>query len=363
MAMEKFTTWMKATYDRLIAVVILAVLIVSLLYLAVKIGIVRAQQAAWERDIVNLVPNHPDAQSVSADEFKLAMSRLDNPHIIPAGTWSRRLIVPESRFSCEHCKYPNPIEDGVCASCQQELDDGKLPADFDEDKDGIPNVDEERFGLDPLDPDDAAQDKDNDGFDNLLEYRKGHDPTDPNDKPSIEAWIVLDDIEAEAFNLLFKAHSILTDGKKMFQLNTRTGGKTHFVKMGGEVEGFTVVNFETNFVQQLKPIKRTVDQSKLSLKTGEKTIVLVKGQKVQWDEFNATIKYERTGQRFLVHKDDVFELESNKYKVLRIDTTSRTVVIKRLSDNKEFQIESKSAGTTDPPDAGDAGGGDDKVEE
>jgi hypothetical protein len=349
MGMEKVTSWLKATYDRLIAVVILAVLIVSLLYLAVKIGIVRAQQAAWENEIVNLVPDNPDAESVSPNDFKLAMSRLEKPHIVPQGTWTRRLVVPEERFWCEDCRYPNPMAADVCASCEQELDSGKLPPDFDEDGDGIPNVAEETYGLDPLDPSDAALDKDSDGFDNLLEHTKGTDPRDPNSKPSIEAWIVLDEIEAEAFNLLFKAYSTLPDGKKMFQLNTRTGGKTHFVKMGGEIESFTVVGFETNFVQQLKPIKRTVDQSKLSLKKGEKTIVLVKGQKVKWDEFNATIRYERTNQQFLIHKGDLFELEANKYKVLRIDTTSRTVVINRLSDNKEFQIESKRVGTALPP--------------
>ena len=361
--MEKVKSWLKATYDRLVAVVILAVLIVSLLYLAVRIGVVRAQQAAWERDIVNLVPEHPEAKTVTSDEFKLTMSRLDNPHVIPAATWTHRFVVPEERFSCEDCMYPNPMNAEKCASCQKVLHTGKPDADFDGDMDGIPDVKEEEYGLDPTDPSDALLDKDGDGFDNLLEYRKETDPRDPQSKPSIEAWIVLESIQAEAFNLLFKAYSTLPDGNKTFQLNTRTGGKTHFVKMGDQIEGFTIVKFDTNFVQQTEPIRMTVDKAELSLKTGEKTIVLIKGQQVKWDEFNATVVYERTGQRFLVHKEDVFELEGSKYKVIGIDTESQTVVINRLSDNKEFKVEAKSAGTPVSIEKSDTEGVVEKAEE
>ena len=132
----------------------------------------------------------------------------------------------------------------------------------------------------------------------------------------------------------------------MFQLNTRDGGKTHFKKMGDTVEGFTLIKFQTNFVAEVKHgMNMKVDKSKLSLKFGERVIVLVKLQKVKWDKFNASLLYERDGSRYLVHNEDVFELQGKKYKVNRIDTTSKTVVITRLSDSKEFKIDSgKSAG-------------------
>ena len=351
MGMQRVTSWFKATYDRLIAVIIMTVLIVSLLYLAVRIGMVKAQQATWEVEIVNLVPAHPEADSVQSDAFDGAMAQLENPHIVPHGTWGRRFVVPEERFSCEHCKYPNEMQATNCVSCEEVLDDGKVDPDFDEDLDGIPNVAEEEFGLDPLDPDDAALDKDGDGFSNLLEYENETDLNDKNSTPPIEAWIKLESIEAEAFNLLFKAYSTLPDGSLMFQLNTKDGGKTHFKKMGDEVEGFTLVKFETNFVEEVKyKMKMSVDKSKLSLKFGERVIVLVKLQNVKWDKFNATLIYERDGRRFMVHNEDKFELQGKKYKVNRIDTSSRTVVIIRISDSREFKIVSgKSAGPVTAP--------------
>ena len=352
MGMKRVTSWFKATYARLIAVIIMSVLIASLLYLAVKIGMVKAQQATWEAEIVNLVPAHPEAESVQSDAFDGAMAQLENPHIVPYGTWARRFVVAEERFACEHCKYPNEMQSTNCVSCEEIIDDGAVPPGFDGDEDGIPNLDEEKYGLDPQDPADAALDKDGDGFSNLLEHQKGTDPNDKTSTPSIEAWIELESIEAEAFNLLFKAYSTLPDDSLMFQLNTRNAGKTHFKKMGDEVEGFKIVGFEQILVPTVKHgMNLMVDKSELSLKFGERVIVLVKLQKVKWDKFNATLIYERDGRRFIVHSEDQFELQGEKYKVNKIDNESRTVVLTRVSDSKEFKIVGgKGAGPAVAPD-------------
>lgn len=349
MGMDRITSWLKISYDKLLAVMILSVLIVSLLYLAVKIGMVKAQEKQWQSDIVNLIPAHPKAGGIKSDDFMAAMARLENPHTIPYSGWTRRFIVPEERFSCEDCKYPNPMDAEVCASCEKKLDTGVITADFDEDGDGIPNLAEEGYGLDPLDPDDAALDKDGDTFSNILEHESGSDPKDPASTPPIEVWMKVDSIEAEAFNLLFKAYSTLPGGEKAFQLNTRDKGKTHFAKLNEVVEGFTLIGFATNFVQVTRPVKRTVDESRLTLKTGEREIVLTMGKAVQWDKFNATIIYERNNRRILVRKDEIFELEGNKYMVNSIDTKAQTVVITRISDNKVFELNKHSADSSVKP--------------
>ena len=49
--------------------------------------------------------------------------------------------------------------------------------DFDDDNDGMPDTWEEIYGLEPLDPSDAAADPDGDGLTNLAEYQPGTDPT------------------------------------------------------------------------------------------------------------------------------------------------------------------------------------------
>jgi hypothetical protein len=49
--------------------------------------------------------------------------------------------------------------------------------DVDTDGDGMPDWWEKKYGLDPNDPSDAAQDRDGDGYTNLEEYLNGTDPT------------------------------------------------------------------------------------------------------------------------------------------------------------------------------------------
>ena len=51
------------------------------------------------------------------------------------------------------------------------------PAPVDSDHDGMPDEWEKKYGLDPNDPSDAAQDADGDGYTNLEEYLNGTDPT------------------------------------------------------------------------------------------------------------------------------------------------------------------------------------------
>lgn len=50
-------------------------------------------------------------------------------------------------------------------------------ADTDDDGDGISDVDEKKYGLNPLNPEDAALDSDDDGVSNLDEINAGTDPT------------------------------------------------------------------------------------------------------------------------------------------------------------------------------------------
>ena len=56
-------------------------------------------------------------------------------------------------------------------------------ADLDDDGDGISDADEEKYGLDSLDPSDANLDSDGDGVSNIDEIKAGTNPTDKNEFP------------------------------------------------------------------------------------------------------------------------------------------------------------------------------------
>ena len=61
-------------------------------------------------------------------------------------------------------------------------------SDPDDDGDGMPDAWEETFGLDPLDPADAALDPDADGIPNLEEYRAGTHPLAAPPQHALASW-------------------------------------------------------------------------------------------------------------------------------------------------------------------------------
>ncbi|MBF0371371.1 MAG: tandem-95 repeat protein [Magnetococcales bacterium] len=68
---------------------------------------------------------------------------------------------------------------------QEDLDGDAVgnTCDLDDDNDGMSDLDEMDYGLDPEDPGDADSDLDGDGVSNLEEILAGTDPTDPADTP------------------------------------------------------------------------------------------------------------------------------------------------------------------------------------
>jgi outer membrane protein assembly factor BamB len=76
----------------------------------------------------------------------------------------------------------DPDQDGLTNA--EEYANGTEPRDEDSDDDGMPDGWEVTYGLDPLDPADAAEDADGDGYSNLEEYQGGSDPQDESDVPN-----------------------------------------------------------------------------------------------------------------------------------------------------------------------------------
>lgn len=52
------------------------------------------------------------------------------------------------------------------------------PAPLDSDRDGMPDVWEKRYEINPYDAADSSLDKDSDGYTNIEEYLNGTDPTE-----------------------------------------------------------------------------------------------------------------------------------------------------------------------------------------
>lgn len=332
----------KSVYDRILAFSAVALLIGSLMYLAVRMGMDRSEDARWRKTVEEMKPRCPSARVISSNVFGKAMISLEQPLQIQYTNWSWKLVVPEPRVACIDCPVSIPFDAANCYRCgATNYDKGDDPT-VDTDADGMEDKWEIRYGLDPNDSSDAKLDLDNDGFANLLERKYETDPADDKSFPPYEAWLAVKEIKADQFRLLFKSHVNLQDGSKRFGINPRAGGKTYFVKLGEAVDGFTLVTFRTNIVDKTVGNNMTIreDVSELDLRRGEKLITLIKNKDVIWDEYKASLLFQLDEQVFNVVKDQAFNFKGNEYLVILIDKDKSIVVIKRTSDGKEFTVTS-----------------------
>ena len=237
-------------------------------------------------------------------------------------------------YSANICPFCDGVQPGI--GIEGELDD---------DGDGIPNGIEEENGLNPDDPSDAALDADGDLFSNLDEYDHKTDMQDPEDYPSIETFLGVQAIDAIPFDLLFKSHMKGAGDNRTFAINTRNGGQTYFVKLGETVEGFEVVKFELKFEADpsIPGMKR--DVSILTLRKGSHEVPLIRGDKVQYEDFTLKLVFRLENRPITAKIGDQFQLRKGRvYKVMEVDTARKNVVISRLSDGEMFTVGSLADG-------------------
>jgi hypothetical protein len=351
-------SWLASHYDKIITLVIFLGLVVSLLYLAVRIGTIKSSDEAYEKRFDRLIPKYPEAADVSSSDFDMAIDDVRKPSVL--SDWSRHLFVPETRVWCilPNCQRPISYDAEICPFCMSKQPDIR---DIDTDLDGMTDKDEELLGLNPGDASDARADADNDGFLNIDEYhyykQVGADikgVIKSSVYPPIEPFLVIDGsrgtrgLHADPFHLLFKSH--MKWGKKIkFQLNTREGGKTHFVFMGDEVEGFKIVAFDEKYDEGPNQGLVKKEVSTLTLQRGTHSIKLQIGVNKQYDEYVAYLLFKLDDKKYEKSIGDVFELRPGKrYEVISIiDTPEPRVVIERITDRKKFTVGGVPGSTTE----------------
>lgn len=337
-ALDNMVSWLRARYDRLIALVVFGGLLGSLLFLAVRIGRLQRDEAAFRRKVEGLVPTYPQAAPMNPEPFRRAAELVQNPPQITG--WTNALTVPEIRVWCVDCGRPIAFNAETCPFClavQPPLpgkDWGR-----DSDRDGIPDLAEQQLGLDPRNPADASEDADGDLFSNLDEFLEQTDIRDAKVYPAIEKFIELEKIDAIPFSLLFKSYM---RGAKTytFQINTRRGGRTYFAKLGEEIDGFQLMTFNLNVTTGATAVAGgREDRSELVLKKGERTITLIVGQDKKYDDYTCHFRFRLTDTAIRCKVGDTFELRPGRtYEAMRVDTASDSVVIGRAGDGVEFIV-------------------------
>ena len=112
MSVRGFGQWLKRTYDRIIASVVLLVLFVSLILLAVHAQLLKGRQQAFDDELNGLKPKHGEAKPVDRSAFVSDHKVLDNP--MQVADWTNHLLLPELRVSCVNCDRPIPYAATNC---------------------------------------------------------------------------------------------------------------------------------------------------------------------------------------------------------------------------------------------------------
>ncbi len=317
---RKPTSWLSVNYDKVAVVVVLVALLISAAMLMLQLQ--SASRGISPQDLVATQPIGVTALDMAP--LDALAERIAQPYQIASA--QRRMLVGDLRVSSIPDGLPIPFDAAVCPFTGAKQPAIISPEERDSDGDGIPDVWEIKYGLNPFDPSDAQLDMDGDGFTNLEEYLAGTDPTNPEDFPPPSAKLRLLQSRLNPFKLLFQGTQRLPNGEQAYQLNLRSGDRTHFIRMNEDVEGFTVVGYE----------EKAPEGPTLILRQGDKTMRIVQGRVRDEQAFTALMVFLVDGKRFRVNIGESVNLLDQNYKV--VDIRQNAVVIRDEVSGRDIEI-------------------------
>jgi hypothetical protein len=311
----------KNQYDHLALLVGLLALIASAVLLLIKTGDAGRKVTAAELRAVN--PRPVEAlDAAPLDELEKAVAE---PFQLSEAQ-QRLLVSADIRISSVPDGLPIPFDAEVCPYTGTAQPVMVRQEERDSDGDGLPDGWETTYGLNPLNPSDAAGDLDGDGFSNLEEFEAGSNPVDAASFPPPSAKLRLARSQVNPFKLLFRGTSLLPNGDTKYQINLRSLERTYFAAMNEEVEGFLIEDF----------LPETPDGPTLVLKQGDKTINLVQGRVRDETAYSAILVFLVDGQVMRKNIGDDIQLLDKAYKV--VDIQQNRVVIRDEATGEDVDI-------------------------
>ena len=319
---------LKANYDKVLLGLALILLAVSgFFFYARAIG----SKKAIEKSIAVDSSKRNVLTPIDVTEQNEFLKKYYNPHEI--GEYANEMMVSEIRVQCVNPDRPAPIPYDVnkcpfCAEKQPDVDK------FDRDRDGISDDGERKYGLNPLDPYDAAGDLDGDGWSNLVEFRAETNLTDPKEFPSPASQLRLIKAVQTQFPYWFAGIQEGKSGTK-YQLNPRRrGGPTLFAKIGETVKGAKLIKLVPK--KRMKDTGISVDVSVLVLEQDGKTLELELGRRKNPHEIKALLRYKITQEEYKVRIGESIKVQGYTYNI--VDIKRDGVVIKDAQSGESTTI-------------------------
>lgn len=259
-------------YDKLIVVVVLIGLAVSLFYLTSAAGPAREREEEnYKRQLQSLKPVSAGLEAISMSSYETAGRQTRDPlQLQLPDAQQAGFLSPERRLICvvKECQKLIPYEALECPFCGGEQPVlGAVDTMLDSDGDGIPDLIEIQLGLNPNDPSDALGDLDGDGFSNLEEYKAGTDPKDPKSHPALVVLLRVKKLHWKRLPLLFSNVNKMPDGMQLVFNQIEPTQRTCWVREGDKigdtdyVVGALTVKDEERENPNMPGIKQRVDVS------------------------------------------------------------------------------------------------------
>ena len=327
---SKNGAWVKANYEKIAVVIVLIALLGSALLLLVQVR--QAERALVDAEWDHVDIQHRSYEPIEVDRFAPYVHALEDPFQIPE--YPHAMMASDLRVVSVNPDAPTPIpfDAEVCPWTQYPQPDiGRR----DSSGDGIPDAWYVDYELDPFDTGLAERDLDGDGFTVREEHEAGTSPVDPEDHPSHAIKLRVKQTDRRPFDLRFQGVHELAEGDIRYQINDQREGRTHFVRMGDEVAGHTVRDFE----ERRKPGPLgTRDASVLTLERADgRQVELVVGIEHDVQERIAELVFMVDQSTYIVSEGDEIELLGTIYKV--IDIESDTVLIHDQRLDEEIRVE------------------------
>ena len=209
---------------------------------------------------------------------------------------------------------------------------------WDSDADGMPDVWEKKFGLDPF-KDDSALDSDSDGFSNFEEFRASTDPKNDQNYPPRVAALRVRSIDAEPFPFSFDGVKMKgADGSYKFTVKDATG-RDWYVKKDQELAntGFVLKDYSSVVEERVTStgIRKMEVFTLVFGKNGEQ-IVMEAGIKPDFCFYRVTFVCGK--DVYEVYLNDKFDLDGDTFKLMSVDQETRTAKLECESNKKVVEI-------------------------
>ncbi len=335
-------------YDKVIAVVVLIILLISLFYLTRASAARKRDEANYDLKIKELKPTAGAIQAMDLSAYEAAARLARTPlQLSSLDGQQAGLLTPERRVICVNsaCQKPIPFETEACPFCEAQQPPAKPNTEgLDTDKDGIPDKVENALGMNPQDPSDAKGDLDSDGFNNQEELAANTDPKDAKSHPALVNLLRVKELRGKKLPLIFSGVNKMPDGKMQLVFNlTGQNARTFWVREGeriGETD-YIAGKAEVKFEKRANPLMPTnpkqVDVSKVVVKrkSDNKELTLKINEGGQNTDVEAVIVLPLDNTEYTVLEKGTFKMRDETYRVISVDAAATSVVIENEATGQQ----------------------------